>query len=104
MAKFLDNVEFISYDLTMDDPFAIGIATIRLFKSIVIKLKMARKKDGGTFLCKPSYMVVEHGEKKNVEAFFLDSQLDDRMLTDYVRSKIKESEPASTIVENPTPF
>lgn len=104
MANFLDSVEFIHYELTMDDPYTIGIATVRIFKSIVIKLKMTRKKDGGTFLSKPTYQIQDGSEKRNVEAFFLDSQLDDRMLMDYIRTKIKETSPAPTVVEINAPF
>lgn len=102
--NFFDNVEFISYELTMDDPYAIGIATVKLYDMIIIRLKLTRMKDGRQFLAKPSFQLMENGEKRSVEAFFLDSQLKDKQLIDYVKEQIKKLSPQPQIVEETAPF
>ena len=89
--------EFNSYELTPNDKYGmIGIATVTINGpvKVVLKYKKTRGKDGKSeFFVSPSYAIEsDSGEKRYVNAFFLDSSNENQNLLQFIRDNVNEVE------------
>ena len=90
----MNNVEFLGYKPTPSDKYGmLGYATIRMTlkddKKIILRYKKVKSKGGGEFFCSGSFPDEESGEKKYEKTNELDSRTDDKILIEYIDSKVK---------------
>ncbi len=96
------NFEFLGYRAVSDDPYLIGVATVRLYGKVTVKFKHAKTKDGrDSFFAAPSISVGVPGEKKEyLKSFQLDSVGDGEMLEGFVRKSVEDSQVAAPARKN----
>ena len=85
----MNNIEFISYKQTPDDIYMLCIAKVRLYGKLVVRYKLVQSKDGkGNFFCVANYTLQEHGEKKYLPCFIMDSNAEKELLEDFIRDNV----------------
>ncbi len=91
--------EFLGYIETPNDKYGmLGIATVRLYRKVVIRYKHVKTKDGtGTFFTAASYTYEEGGDKKYSAAFLIDSRAEEEELLEFVRSSVKKKQTATSV-------
>ena len=101
----MKDIEFISYLPTPQDPHMIGIVTLRLYGRIILRLKHMNTKDNaGTFFASSSLGVEEHGTKRYLSCFELDSKMESQMLNDFIRENVNRvlSQPRANPIASPS--
>ncbi len=89
------NFEFLGYKAVANDPYLLGVATVRLYGKVVVKFKHAKSKDGrDSFFAAPSITLAGIERKEYIKAFQLDSVSDNEMLENFVRSHVLKNEAA----------
>jgi len=83
------DVEILKFELTEDLKF-FGIATVRLYRSVVLRYKVVENKDGtGFFVVPPSYKrEFSDGTDKWTQWFMLDSMVFNEELQDMIREYV----------------
>jgi hypothetical protein len=83
--------ELLDYKATPWEKYFLGIATVRLYGKIVLRLKQVQTKDKkGYFFTGPSYTIDEQGEKQYLQAIVIDSRAEEEALQSFLRGKLKE--------------
>ena len=82
-------LEFLGFIQTPSEKHA-GIATVRVNKSIVLRFKLAQKKDGsGYFPACAAYKIPDASGDRYIDAFMLDSRSDDEEIKSLVIREFK---------------
>lgn len=85
------DVEILKFELTEDLKF-FGIATVRLYRSVVLRYKVVENKDGsGFFVVPPSYKrEFNDGTDKWTHWFMLDSMVFNEEVQEMVRAYVNK--------------
>jgi hypothetical protein len=85
----MNNFEFVKYEVTPNDNH-LGIATVKAFGKIILRLKIVEKKSGdGYFPTAPSIRMGIEPNITYVSSFMLDSRSDEEELMNIVRNGIR---------------
>lgn len=98
------DVEILKFELTEDLKF-FGIATVRLFRSVVLRYKVVENKDGsGFFVVPPSYKrEFQDGTDKWTPWFMLDSMVFNEEVQDMIREYVNRWITANSRGQNQQP-
>lgn len=93
-----ENFEYISYQKAPEEEKYLGIITLRVLKSFIVRYKIILTKDGkGYFPASPSLKIVDEIGERYVPSFYLDSHTENDSLMQFIRDKISELKKNKTI-------
>lgn len=86
-----EDIEILKFEETPDQKF-LGVATVRLFRAVVLRYKVVEKNDGsGYFITAPSYKrEFEDGSNKWTVWHMLDSQVFSEEVQDQIRAYVNK--------------
>ncbi len=96
--------EFISYTPSPNDPYMLGIITIRLYGKLELRYKNISKKDGsGTFFAPASYSLNVDGNREYISAFKINDE-DNAIVVQLIRNQLNkpQKEYVQTEISMPT--
>lgn len=92
----MSQYKFISYEATPKDQYIVGIATVLAFDKIILRYKHSKTKDGtGDFFVPASYGIIdETGQKRYVNCFDMDSNLEKEHVIALIRKGVAQASKA----------